>query len=77
MTKLISSLKKLIYSQNTTIITDTNQNKISVDMFNYLTLKKMFFSKGDIEVLDSRENKYLFVKSQHIPKKRVKIPCPY
>ena len=29
-------------------------------MFNYLTLKKMFFSKGDIEVLDSRENKYLF-----------------
>ena len=29
-------------------------------MFNYLTLKKMFFSKGDIEVLDNRKNKYLF-----------------
>ena len=52
--------KKLIYSQNTTIITDPNQNKITVDMFNYLTLKKMFFSKGDIEVLDNRKNKYLF-----------------
>ena len=52
--------KKLIYSQNTTVITDPNQNKITVDMFNYLTLKKMFFSKGNIEVLDSRENKYLF-----------------
>ena len=32
--------KKLIYSQNNTIITDTNKNKITVDMFNYLTLKK-------------------------------------
>ena len=52
--------KKLIYSQNTTIITDPNQNKITVNMFNYLTLKKMFFSKGDIEVLDNRKNKYLF-----------------
>ena len=37
--------KKLIYSQNNTIITDTNKNKITVDMFNYLTLKKMFFSQ--------------------------------
>ena len=52
--------KKLIYSQNTTIITDPNQNKITVDMFNYLTLKKMFFSKGEIEIIDNRENKYLF-----------------
>ena len=43
--------KKLIYSQNTTIITDPNQNKITVDMFNYLTLKKCFFQKGKLRYL--------------------------
>ena len=52
--------KKIIYSENFTVITDISGNKISVDMFNYLTLKNMFFSTGEIEVLDSRNNQYLF-----------------
>ncbi len=52
--------KKIIYSEYFTVITDKNNNKISVDMFNYLTLKKMFFSKGEIELVDNKSNKYLF-----------------
>ncbi len=52
--------KKIIYSENFTVITDINGNKISVNMFNYLTLKRMFFSTGEIEVKDNRQNKYFF-----------------
>ena len=29
-------------------------------MFNYLTEKKMFFSKGNIKIVDNRNNEYLF-----------------
>ena len=64
--------KKLIYSQNTTLITDRNKNQITVEMFNYLTLKKMFLSKGNIEMLDNRENKYLF-NEIYIDEKKRKI----
>ena len=64
--------KKIIYSENFTVITDVNGNKISVDMFNYLTLKNMFFSTGEIEVLDNRSNKYLFSEI-YIDEKNKKI----
>ena len=33
--------KKIIYSQNQTSITDIDNNKIDVEMFNYLTLKNI------------------------------------
>ena len=41
-------------------------------MFNYLTLKNMFFSKGEIEVTDNRSNKYLFSEI-YIDEKNKKI----
>ena len=64
--------KKIIYSQNKTLITDTDNNKILVSMFNYLTLKNMFFSKGNIEVTDKRSNKYYFSEI-YIDEKEKKI----
>ena len=41
-------------------------------MFNYLTLKNMFFSKGNIEVTDKRSNKYYFSEI-YIDEKEKKI----
>ena len=64
--------KKIIYSQYQTTITDIDGNNIVVDMFNYLTLKNMFFSKGEIEVTDKRNNKYLFSEI-YIDEKNKKI----
>ena len=52
--------KKIIFSENSTKIKDVAGNEINVQMFNYLTLKNMFLSKGEIEVTDNRSNKYLF-----------------
>ena len=37
--------KKIIYSNDDTIISDKDGNKIFVNMFNYLTEKNMFLSK--------------------------------
>ena len=52
--------KGIIYSDNETIILDKDGNKIEVSMFNYLTKKKMFLSKGDIKIKDRRNNEYFF-----------------
>ena len=52
--------KKIIYSEYDTKIKDLAGNEIVVQMFNYLTLKNMFLSKGVIEITDNRSNKYLF-----------------
>ena len=52
--------KGVIYSETNTIITDINGNQIYLNMFDYSIEKKMFFSQGNIEVLDSKSNKYLF-----------------
>ena len=49
--------KKLIYSEHDTKIKDLAGNEIVVQMFNYLTLKNMFLSKGEIEITDLL-NKY-------------------
>ena len=52
--------KGIIYSTSETIITDINGNQIYVNMFDYSTSKKMFFSQGNIEVFDNKTNKYSF-----------------
>ena len=52
--------KGVIYSEMNTIVTDINGNQIYLNMFDYSIEKKMFFSQGNIEVLDSKSNKYLF-----------------
>ncbi len=46
--------KGIIYSTSKTIITDINGNQVYVNMFDYSTSKKMFFSQGDIEVFDNK-----------------------
>ena len=39
-------------------------------MFNYLTEKKMFLSKGNIKIIDKRNNEYLFSEIYIDEKKR-------
>ncbi len=57
---LFDDKKKLISSDFTTKIIDRNDNKISVEMFNYLINKNIFFSKGKIKIEDSNKNNYNF-----------------
>ena len=52
--------KKLIQSNYKTKIIDKDGNKITVDMFDYSTLTNIFFSKGNINVLDTNNNTYNF-----------------
>ncbi len=62
--------KKIIYSNDDTIISDRDGNKIFVNMFNYLTEKNMFLSKGNIKILDTRNNEYFFSEIYIDEKKR-------
>jgi len=62
--------KKIIYSNDDTIISDRDGNKIFVNMFNYLTEKNMFLSKGNIKILDKRNNEYFFSEIYIDEKKR-------
>ena len=64
--------KGIIFSKSKTIITDINGNQVYVDMFDYSTSKKMFFSQGDIEIFDNRSNKYSFAQI-YIDEKNRKI----
>ena len=48
------TIKNLIYSNSRSTITDISGNKIYTDMFNYSTTKNMFFSQGEIQVVDNR-----------------------
>ena len=54
------NIKGVISSKSNTLVTDINGNQIYLDMFDYSVEKKMFFSQGNIEVLDNKTNKYLF-----------------
>ena len=62
--------KQVIYSNANSVITDIDGNKIYTDMFNYLTEKNMFFSQGNIKVVDKRNNEYLFSEIYVDEKKR-------
>ena len=64
------NIKQVIYSNKKSVITDINGNKIYTDMFNYLTEKNMFFSQGDVKVVDKRGNEYLFSEIYIDEKKR-------
>ncbi len=62
--------KRLIYSNSRSVITDINGNKIYTDMFDYSAAKNMFFSQGEIKVVDNRDNEYLFSEIYIDEKKR-------
>ncbi|MDA7606532.1 hypothetical protein N8726_02910 [Pelagibacteraceae bacterium] len=62
--------KKLIFSNYKTEIKDKDGNKIIVDMFSYSILTNIFFSKGNIEVLDVNNNIYNFSEIYIDEKKR-------
>ena len=64
--------KRIIYSNSDSVITDVNGNKIYTKMFNYQVTKKMFFSQGQVKVLDNRDNEYLFTEI-YIDEKKKKI----
>ena len=52
--------KKIIQSSYKTQIKDKDGNKIFVDMFNYSTLTNIFFSQGNIKIIDINNNNYNF-----------------
>jgi len=54
------NIKKLIRSNYKTQIVDKDGNKIFVDMFDYSTSTNIFFSKGNIKILDINNNEYNF-----------------
>jgi len=56
----LDNKKKLIYSNNKTQIIDKDGNKILVQMFSYSILTNIFFSKGNIKIVDINNNNYNF-----------------
>ena len=56
----LNEKKKIIYSDYKAKIKDKDGNEILVDMFSYSTLNSIFFSKGNIKVLDINNNTYNF-----------------
>jgi len=69
---VLDNKKKLIYSNNKTQILDKDGNKILVEMFNYSILTNIFFSKGNIKVVDINNNNYNFSEI-YIDEKKKKI----
>ena len=64
--------KKIISSNYDSIIIDKEGNQIFLEMFEYIIKKNMFFSKGNIKVLDSKDNNYKF-SEMYIDEKKNKI----
>ena len=64
--------KKIISSNYDSIIIDKEGNKIFLEMFNYIIEKNMFFSKGNIKILDTKNNNYKFSEI-YIDEKKNKI----
>ena len=56
----IDNNKKIIKSNNPALIQDLEKNKIYLDNFEYSTIDGLFQSIGNIEVLDTKDNKYNF-----------------
>ena len=69
---ILDNKKKLIYSNYKTQIKDKDGNKIIVDMFNYSILTNIFFSKGNIKVVDKSNNIYNFSEI-YVDEKKKKI----
>ena len=65
-------VEKTIHSNNSTQIKDKDGNTILVDMFKYSTSTSIFFSKGNISVVDIKNNKYNFSEI-YIDEKKKKI----
>ena len=57
---IFDNKKKIIFSNKKTQIEDKDGNNISVEMFNYSISSNIFFSKGNIEIIDVNNNKYNF-----------------
>ena len=57
---IANSGKKLIFSNDKTIITDEDNNSIFLENFEYLSKENIFKSIGHIEIKDKLENSYQF-----------------
>ena len=57
---MFDNKNKIIKSDFPTKINDPDGNIILVDMFNYNSLKKYFFSKGNVKLEDKNKNVYKF-----------------
>ena len=69
---ILDNKNKLIYSNNDTEIIDKDGNKILVKMFNYSILTSVFFSQGDIKIIDVHNNNYNFSEI-YIDEKKKKL----
>ena len=52
--------KKILSSNNDSIFTDNDGNKIETSMFQYQIESNLFSSVGKIKVIDIKKNKYFF-----------------
>jgi len=50
--------KRIISSNNNTVIIDKDGNRVFLEMFSYFIDKNIFFSKGNIKLIDSKNNTY-------------------
>ena len=60
----------LIFSNKKTIIIDLDNNKISLDNFEYSTINNIFKSIGEIKIEDNKNNDYEFSQIYIDTKKR-------
>ena len=69
---IFDNKNKSIKSDFPSKITDPDGNIITVEMFNYNSLKNILFSKGEIKLKDKKQNTYKF-NQLYIDEKKKKI----
>ena len=66
---LYNTIKKIISSDQNSILTDSDGNIVTVNMFQYYLEKNLFSSVGEIKIIDINKNKYFF-KELHVDTKK-------
>merc|ERR1712096_95981 len=62
---LYNNLKKVVSSDQNSILTDRDGNIVSLTMFQYYVEKNLLSSVGRIKIIDTNKNKYFF-KELHV-----------
>ncbi len=57
---ILSNFDNFIKSDNKTVITDQDDNRIFLDNFDYSKIKNIFKSTGNIKIIDNKNNTYEF-----------------
>ena len=67
---IFDNKNKIISSKNSSRVVDKDGNQIFMEMFDYSINKNMFFSKGNIKIIDNKKNDYNFAEIYIDEKKR-------